>query len=150
MFFLASCAFIVSGTRLHPREVAPPQLFRPLIANRLLDSECRELPEGSTTLIATGAVILYLWTIRHSRSSPSYTCNSQAAMSVKFRENDRQGIDSLRHFQLSSPLAHNHRDLKSTTKSAGEDYLGFGFINAHFSPNSASTIDFPHENGAGL
>src|SRR5439155_11652688 len=29
-----------------------------------------------------GAVILYLSTIRHSRSSPSYTFNSQAAMSV--------------------------------------------------------------------
>src|SRR5438034_941940 len=36
----------------------------------------------SSTLIAMGAVILYLSTIRHSRSSPSYTFNSQAAMSV--------------------------------------------------------------------
>jgi len=26
-------------------DVAPPQLFRPLIANRLIDSERRELPE---------------------------------------------------------------------------------------------------------
>jgi hypothetical protein len=36
---------LLAGTRLHLREVAPPQLFRPLIANRLIDSECRELPE---------------------------------------------------------------------------------------------------------
>jgi hypothetical protein len=35
----------LAGTRLHLREVTPPQLFRPVIANRLLDSECRELPE---------------------------------------------------------------------------------------------------------
>ncbi len=33
-------------------------------------------------------------------------------------------------------------------KSAGEDYLGI--VNSHFVPNSASTIDFPHENGVGL
>jgi hypothetical protein len=46
----------------------------------------------------------------------------------QFRENDRKVIDSLRHFQLSSPSAHNHRDLKSTTKSAGEDYLGFASL----------------------
>src|SRR5207247_9550222 len=38
-------SLLLAGTRLRLREVAPPRLFRPLIANRLLDSECRELPE---------------------------------------------------------------------------------------------------------
>jgi len=41
-----------------------------------------------------------------------------------------------------------HDTRSEPLKSAGEDYLGI--VNAHFSPNSASTIDFPHENGAGL
>ena len=34
------------------------------------------------------------------------------------------------------------------TTSAGEDYLGV--VNAYFGQNSSSTIDFPHESGAGL
>jgi hypothetical protein len=35
----------LAGTRLHLQLVTQPQLFRPLIANRLLDSECREFLE---------------------------------------------------------------------------------------------------------
>ncbi len=90
-----------------------------------------------------GAVILYLSTIRHSRSSPSYTFNSQSAMSVK---SGRTIVKSSIPCGISTvlPLAQNPRNLKS----AGEYYLGV--VNTHFVPNSASTINFPLENGARL
>jgi hypothetical protein len=65
-------------------------------------------------------------------------------------ENDRKVIDSLRHYQLSSPSAHNPRDLKFTTKSAGEDYLGFASLTLISARILHRRIDFPHENGAGL
>jgi hypothetical protein len=42
----------------------------------------------------------------------------------------------------------DHDTRSDPLKSAGEDYLGV--FNTHLVPNSASTIDFPHENGAGL
>jgi len=48
-----------------------------------------------------------------------------------------------RRFRFLSNLLCAARNLKS----AGEDYSGV--VNTHFVPNSASTIDFPHENGAG-
>jgi len=41
-----------------------------------------------------------------------------------------------------------HDTRSAPLKSAGQDYLGI--FNTHLVPNSASTIDFPHENGAGL
>jgi len=42
----------------------------------------------------------------------------------------------------------DHDTRSDPLKSAGEDYSGVVIFD--FVPNSASTIDFPHENGAGL
>ena len=64
-------------------------------------------------------------------------------MSVDSGGNDRKIIDSWRRFN-GPVVAQSPRNLKS----AGEDYSGV--VSAHFGPNSASTIDFRHENGAGL
>ena len=56
---------------------------------------------------------------------------------------DHRRIDSLAVQVLSNPLC-----AARNLKSAGEDYSGV--VNTHFVPSSELTIDFPHENGAGL
>ena len=52
-------------------------------------------------------------------------------------------IDSLAVQAFSNPLC-----AARNLKSAGEDYLGV--VNTRFVPSSASTINFPRENGVGL
>ena len=87
IFPLASCTFMVSGNSNSPGKggiaavcvssscQAPAWMRSPRIARTCL-------AVLSTTVIVMGAVILYLSTIRQSRSSPAYTFKSQEVISV--------------------------------------------------------------------
>jgi len=86
-FPLASCTYIVSGgsTSLSMggvTAVGSSSNRQPAASERLPRIARTHLALLSTTLIAMGAVILYLSSICHSRSSPSYTFNSHSAVSA--------------------------------------------------------------------
>jgi hypothetical protein len=86
-FPLASRTFRVSGgsTSLSMggvNAVGSSSNCQPAASERLPRIARTHLALLSTTLIAMGAVILYLSSICHSRSSPSYTFNSHSAVSV--------------------------------------------------------------------
>lgn len=107
----SSCMGGVAAVSVSSNCQAPAWMRWPRIARR-------RLAVLSTTVIVMGAVILYLSTIRQSRSSPSYTLKSQEDMSVN---SGRMIVKSsmARSFVTLLPVG----ILKFTTNSAGMDRL---------------------------
>jgi hypothetical protein len=114
IFPLASFTFMVSGNSnsscmggvaavsVSSNCQAPARMRWPRIARR-------RLAVLSTTVIVMGAVILYLSTIRQSRSSPSYTIKSQEDISVN---SGRMIVKSsmARSFATLLPVRADHSD----------------------------------------